>query len=83
MRHFRNEDEEYIAWLDHYPAGFVLNLGRKPQPMMHTAQCVHLSLSGGISPTAAPKACSMDREKLERWGREAGLTVIPCSTCKT
>ncbi len=83
MLPFQTEDEEYVAWLVRDPAGFVLNLGRKPDPMIHRPPCSHLLLSGVKRPTAAPKACSLDREELERWGREAGLTVIPCSTCKT
>jgi len=81
MRRFENKDAEYVAWLEHNQAGFVLNVG---SAMLHTAQCGYISWPlGGGSHTAAPKACSLEREELERWGREAGLSIIPCSKCKT
>jgi hypothetical protein len=85
MLYFQNEQEEYLSWLERHPAGFVLNLGTggKHQAMIHTTRCGHLYPGNpALSHTVAyPKSCSRDRDELERWGREAGYTVVPCPSC--
>jgi len=87
MIYFRDEQEEYVSWLERYPTGFVLNLstGGKHRAMIHTARCGHLyppppELSHTVT---SPKACSRDRDELERWGRESDYTIVLCPSCGT
>ncbi len=85
--YFRNDNEEYISWVERHPDGFVLNAstGGKQKAMLHTTRCWHLYPP---DPTrehtvTVQKACSRSRDELERWAAEANLTVSLCATCGT
>ena len=87
MHYFKNQEEEYVTWLEHHPVGLVLNLatGGQHRAMIHTTRCMHLYPPDPTSHHTAvrPKACGEDREELERWGKGAGFTIHPCSSCGT
>lgn len=87
MIYFRNDNEEYVSWLERYAEAFVLNtfIGGKHQARLHTSRCLHLYPPGpGLKHTeASPKACSRDRDELTRWAMETGFTVVPCIVCGT
>jgi len=87
MVYFRDDDEEYVSWVERHPAGYVLNLGTggKRNAMLHTARCTkHMyPVNTALSNTHDyPKACSRYRDELERWGREAGYVVAACADCR-
>ncbi len=86
MVYFRNDDQEYISWLERHPMGFVLNLatGGKHKAMLHTARCGHLyPVDVALSNTVTyPKACAGDRDELDRWGQEFGFAMAPCPDCR-
>lgn len=87
MIYFRNDDEEYISWLERHPEAVVLNTstGRKQRAMLHTTRCSHLyPPDPALSHTGKyPKACSRDQDELECWGMETGFIVVPCPDCGT
>jgi len=81
---FHNEDVDYARWLEHNPNGYVINVkSRGSRPMLHTARCWHLYPSDYYDrATGVPKACSVDRQRLETWAREAEHDLVLCTTCK-
>jgi hypothetical protein len=86
MVYFRNDNEEYISWIERHPEAYVLNVhtGGKQRAMLHRSRCSHLYEP---DPTLAhtvtyPKACSRSRDELERWATEAGLTLTFCPDCQ-
>ena len=86
MRCFQDDEAGYVQWLDTNEAGFVANLHAqvKNRVMLHLAHCMHLypPEPGRVHTVQRPKACSLDIDELERWARQAGFTVVHCSTCK-
>ena len=87
MHYFKNQEEEYVPWLEHHPAGIVLNLatGGKHRAMIHTTRCTHLYPPNPTKQHTVdyPKACGEDQEELERWSKGAGFTVALCPSCGT
>lgn len=87
MIYFRNDNEEYVSWIERHPEAFVLNMstGGKNRARLHTSRCPHLyPIDPSLSHTGTyPKACSRDRDELTRWGMETGFTVAPCPDCGT
>lgn len=85
MIYFRNDDDEYVSWVERHPDAFVLNVstGGKQKAMLHTSRCSHLyPTSPARSHTRTyPKACSHNQGELELWGAEAGLAVAVCPDC--
>jgi len=83
----RNDDAGYVSCLEHQQSnGFVLNLvpaGSEQTPMLHAAWCTHLfyPLATYTHAVKRPKACSEDRETLERWAQAHGRTFVLCSSC--
>ncbi len=86
MLYNRDDDEEYVSWLERHPTGFVLNMatGGKRKPMLHTARCGHLHPPdpSRVHTVAYPKACGGDRDELAQSGREIGFTVALCPDCR-
>ena len=87
MIYFRNEEQEYVSWLERHPNALVLNVSRhgKNKAMLHMSRCGHLYEPGPnrTHTETYPKACSRERGELERWGAESGLSVTLCPTCKS
>ena len=95
---FDNRDEEsgdkaYLAWLDKYPNGFVINTYRGIRPaymMLHRASCRTIrelqkpSPKGGFTERGYIKICSTDESALRSWvclnGRPDGPKK--CGICK-
>lgn len=86
MIYFRNDDDEYVSWVERHPDAFVLNVftGGKQKAMLHTSRCSHLyKPDPQLTHTATyPKACSRNQDELKRWGAEAKLAVASCPDCK-
>ncbi len=87
MIYFRNDNEEYMSWLERHPNGFVLNVstGGKQEAKLHTSRCWHLypPIPTREHTVTAQKVCSRSRDELERWAAAANLTVSFCLTCET
>jgi len=85
MIYFHNDEEGYVSWLERQPGGFVLNLftGGKQRAMLHTTRCSHLYPinTTRVHTATHPKACSPNREELERWGLDYHYAVAPCPDC--
>lgn len=66
----RSEHQDFIDWIDHNSnEGFVLNLkGRNSDPIMHSANCSHLSPNPKKDrvATAHVKLCSVVKKALRR-----------------
>ena len=86
MLYVQNDEAVYVWWLDANEAGFVANLhtGAKYRAMLHRARCTHLypPEPSRVHTGSYPKACSHDRDEVERWVRETGFDVVPCPDCK-
>ncbi len=81
---FENDDHPYLAWLESYPNGYVLNVNTKGsrEDMIHTSRCPHLyPPDPELRNTIYAKACSNSADALKRWARERQHVVYLCSTC--
>ena len=81
VRIFDNDDNAYLAWLDHYLDGFVINTTRSRNAsymVLHRAGCPHISIPrkmvgpGGFTEREYIKICSINVESLRKWVRENG-----------
>jgi hypothetical protein len=93
---FDNNDNNYIAWLESNPTGFVINTTRAKSTeyrVLHTATCRYVkslqgnSKPGGFTERGYIKICSQDVRSLREWsknnnGEESGSFSRECSTCK-
>lgn len=86
---FRDDDDEYLAWLAAHSDGFVLNVARSPRPdylILHRASCRTI---GGRPTRGGPwtgpyvKVCSDDELHIAAWaGREVGAAPRRCAICR-
>ena len=44
MQDFRRDDNGYLAWLEHHPHSFIVNVDTqgKNRSMIHTSRCTHM-----------------------------------------
>jgi hypothetical protein len=85
---FRDDEEGYLAWLAGHPAGFVLNVNRRPRPnylILHRATCRTISgrpTRGGPWTGQYIKVCSHDELQIAAWtGRTVGAAPTRCGVC--
>lgn len=67
-----DNDRDYYSWVNSHPAGYVLSLKGRKEPMLHRANCNHIDRNNNAI-TAAKKVCSEDRKALSDWVRAHGL----------
>lgn len=86
MLYVRNDEAAYVWWLEANDSGFVANLGTggKNRAMLHRTRCFHLYPPdpGKVHTVQPEKACSRDRDDLERWVRDNRFEMVPCPDCK-
>lgn len=83
-----DDDEGYLRWLRSWPAGYVLNCDRNPNPnyiMLHRSYCEHISEPGSLKTTWTTsyiKVCSNDRQRIREWAiHQTGSYPTPCLHC--
>jgi hypothetical protein len=78
------DDRDYYGWLSSHPAGYVLSLKGKREPMLHRSDCSHIDRNNNTI-TKARKICSEDRRALGDWVRRNGLgngiVLNKCRSC--
>jgi hypothetical protein len=86
-REFR-DDAGYLAWLDAYPGGYVINIARShsaTEARAHHAGCRTISgenARGGAWTGPYVKVCAEQLAELERWAiDQVGEPIQPCGTC--
>ncbi len=93
MIEFRDDEEEYLAWLSANPTGYVLNVRRRQSPsyvVLHRASCGSISngshMTGAYTSRAYRKVCSANIEELARAaiaeGRKDGSFSKRCGLCR-
>jgi hypothetical protein len=82
----QNDEDVYVWWLDRNDPGFVANLhtGRKNRAMLHRTRCWHLypPEPNRVHTVTNPKACSRNRDEVERWLSENGFETDACPDCR-
>ena len=77
-------DQDYYAWLNSHPTGYVLSLKGKQEPVLHRTECNHIDRNNNTI-TKARKICSEDRRALGDWvrlnGLGNGIVLKKCPTC--
>jgi len=78
---------QFQRWREANDGGFFISVRSSKSTMLHQALCPHLGKTDWQqgrygSLTKKMKVCSRSREELLTWGREKGLTIKVCSTCK-
>jgi hypothetical protein len=83
---FKDDDQGFLTWLDHHPAGYFINADRNPKPkylILHRPGCPHIDRARGLHLTKDYiKICADDRAALEEWaGRNIGGEPTLCPPC--
>lgn len=84
---FVDDDASYRAWVEHNPAGFVLNTERVAKSgylILHIADCSHITRFVGANPTSTDmgKTCGTTTVELMRWAaQETGGEPRACRVC--
>ena len=64
-------DDAYLAWLDQYPHGYVLNVDHarsvEKYPMAHTTKCAHIRNRKNLSTNEYFKVCAASLAALKQW----------------
>jgi hypothetical protein len=88
VKHFVDDDTEYLIWLTGHPTGYVLNCERDPKPnylVLHLANCTTISgtPSHGVYWTRdLRKVCADSVVELDRWARDTvGTVPSRCGMC--
>ncbi len=87
MREFKGPNkkchQEFEAWRDQHPHGFVLNLRTQATAMLHRGACIHLRFRSEepILLTRKPKYCSVQQSEVELWAKGKGVSVVRCGSC--
>jgi len=89
IKEFKDNDEDYLDWINTNRTGFVVNCDRTPRPaylMLHLAICPTITghpANGEVWTRYYIKICSIPREELEEWGmKKIGAELRPCRICK-
>ena len=90
MRIVEDDDAGYLAWVESYQHGYVVNTTRRPDPrylILHRASCGTIRgkpargdrwTTGGFI-----KACAETRTDLDQWARQnVGGELHPCGLCR-
>jgi len=87
-RHFIDDDNGYLAWLDGHRDGFVINCERDPKPnyvILHRASCGTITgtPSRGVRWTKDfRKVCAGSAAELDDWAEDAiGGRPSRCGRC--
>jgi len=89
---FENDEQGYTAWLQAYPAGYVLNAHKKPKSwylVLHRASCASISQPtkrakpGGFTTRTFVKVVAEQEAELKQWIRQNAFTDFSalCKLC--
>jgi len=77
LEEFVDRDEEYLAWVNRYPQGFVVNAHKGVSPsnsVLHKATCntIKTPMRTHWTTTDYKKICSVNKKELEEWCESVG-----------
>jgi hypothetical protein len=88
LKVFKDDDRNYLIWINENPHGFVLNTTRPPLPeflILHRSSCPAVKgepETENYWTVECIKVCSSKTEELADWARnEAGGVINPCRLC--
>jgi hypothetical protein len=62
--------DDFLAWIEEYQSGYVINCASDDYFMLHRADCPHFVIRNqGYRLTKNMKVCCLRRDRLERWAR--------------
>lgn len=88
---FRDDDSAYLAWLESYPEGYVLNTEPSPNPkylILHKASCGQLHRKDPRQQGkthAYMKVCAMEVVDLQQWVERhvaESANLAHCGICR-
>lgn len=71
-----SDDPGYFGWLAAHPAGYVLSVRRRGEPLLHRATCTHVDRHnhpGALTGRGTRKLCADSKDDLRAWATESGL----------
>lgn len=86
-RTFKDQDDDYLAWCEDHPDGFVVNTTRTCSPSymkLHRATCrtINQLFGRGTQLTGDYiKVCATDLTELDRWASRHGGALDRCGLC--
>jgi hypothetical protein len=76
--------EEFEAWINKWPEGFVINRKSTNDVRIHYARCGHFKGMVGMDLLANRKILSSNNQALKAWWAEQGeQPPEPCPSCET
>lgn len=88
---FDKGDDEYFDWMDDYPQGFILNVGRSlgvSSVRVHRSRCTHIGRGPGMDEGAFTKRtqikiAALEVDELVRWRNlnRPAAEIQYCPTC--
>ncbi|MFQ2147396.1 HNH endonuclease [Aeromonas jandaei] len=87
IQEFKDQEEEYLAWVEENPDGFVANMDKagvmKQYPMIHTAGDAAISKDkrGNFTTNAYFKICSTDLQELRSYLKHKYHRFTYCKKC--
>lgn len=75
------EVDDFKAWVDRHPSGYVFTLKGADYGVMHDAPCSHIEVRYGDKGKGSAKVCARRVAELRRWAQANGYRVRWCDTC--